>query len=172
MLRRHRDLEIIKAERCLQKGDIGRTHSWTDAQRCIHYQTKATHASPEMHNNKTSLLTVNIDFGDYIMVRTSANPSPRSKVIWRGLVKVVESISSLMFTVEKILTHQHHVVHAQLAIPYPVISLAEQTLNELKEQAVRYDASYHLVQDSRSVRKRTLEYERLECWLGFEEAKD
>lgn len=125
------------------------------------------------HNAKTNVLPINIDIGDYVMVPTHTKPSHKLQAMWRGPMKVVKSKSNLEFTIENIVSHQHHVVHAQRTISYPSTGFGEQALNELKEQAVHYDSSYHLVDDIRGMNKQEKrEYEMLVCWLGFEEGKE
>lgn len=81
--------------------------------------------------------------------------------MWRFPMKVFESRSNLVSTVGDIVTHQHHMLHAQRMIPYPVTSLCDQASNALMEQVMDYDARYHLFQDIWRVCKPKQEYEIL-----------
>lgn len=103
------------------------------------------YTSPETHIARTSVLPINIDICDYVMVRAHTKPSQYLQAMWPGPTKEVDTKSDSLFTVEYISIHQHHVVHAQSMIVYAMTSFGRKASYELKQQAMHFDARYHLV---------------------------
>lgn len=106
------------------------------------------------------------------MIRAHSKSYHELQLLWRGPLKVIDSKSSLVFTVEDITTQQHLVVHAQSIIPYTAARFGEQALRELKGQGVYYDSNYRLVDAIKGVPKSRNEYEMLLSWAGFKKRED
>lgn len=90
------------------------------------------------------------------------------QAIWRGPMRVVEVKSDLGYTVEGLIHIKWQTMHAQRMMLYPAGKRTQEASPKVKEQAVHYDSTYHLVDSLTGVRKHKGGYEvRVEC-TGFE----
>lgn len=87
-------------------------------------------------------------------------------------MKVISSRSKLVFMAANISTHDQIAVHRKRMAPHSILHVETKAFNELEQQAVHYDANYHLMNNIRNVRKRRREYELLVSWIGFKERDD
>lgn len=126
----------------------------------------------QKHNAKTKVLPLNINIGDFVMVRVNAKRGHKLQTKWKGPMQVTETKSHLLFVVEDINRQYKMIAHAQRLIPYPVTSKQIQASKELQQQAIYYETMTHIVKEIRGVRERDGEYEVLVEWLGCERSDD
>lgn len=106
-----------------------------------------------IHNAKKDVLPINVEVGDYVMIRTSAERSHMLQAQWRGPMKIRNAKSHLVFEVENINDGSKFVVHEQRLLLYTATQRGEQASIELKQQSKHYDTKYHLVETLRGLRK-------------------
>lgn len=173
-MRTYRDMETLNAARCQSILNINDVHQALEVMHKEVFkrnQTRRTRAQL-IHNAKTNVLPLNIDIGDYVMVRVSVKGNHKLQSKWKGPMRVIEARSDLVFVLEDINDARTLTAHAQRLVPYPITTRTKQALLELKQQAADYDTTYHLVDVIKGVRKRGREFEVLVKWLGFDADQD
>lgn len=118
------------------------------------------------------LLLLNIDVGEYLMVRTPAKPKHELQSKWHGPMLPRQSKSNLVFVVEERVDARRLIVHAQSMLPYPGTKSTKQTYKDLKHQALHFDAGYHLVDEIVWIQKREGKIEVLIKLSGLDEDVD
>lgn len=124
----YKDDNGIDDEWCRRATDIGRAHEVLRQmykEVCNNNNQRRSRAQ-QVHNDRTNVLPISIEIGDYVMIHTHAKRNHKLKSLWRGPMKVVDSKSSLSFAVEDITTRQCVTVHAQRMVSYPATRIGEQ----------------------------------------------
>lgn len=73
---------------------------------------------------------------------------------------------------EDIIHAQQLPVHAQCMLPYSITKSTKKASEELKHQALDFDAGYHLVDETVEIRKRKGKFEVLMNCSGLDEDVD
>lgn len=155
-LKRFYYLKILSEERCKKLINVG---IMQEALEKVHQdahsrsERRSTRARL-VHNAKTNILPLNIEVGDYVLIRTHAMRNHKLQAKWRRPMKIFEANSSLAFIVESIVDKSRMNVDAQHILPYPISTGGEQASAELKKQAGNYDTPYHLVENVCGIRKK------------------
>lgn len=98
-----------------------------------HSHTRWTQAQ-KTHNVKASVLPINVDIGNYVIILIHSKPHYTVQSLWRGPKKIEDSTLDLvLFVVEGIRNQRRQAVHAQQIIPYPVAHLSEHASQQLRE---------------------------------------
>lgn len=100
-----------------------------------------------MHSAKTNVLPLNIDIGDYVIVRMHYKMAYR--LLWkcRTAMRVKEAKSNLVYVVEYLTNAHQQTLHVQKMITYPVTNVWERATEELMHQAEHFDKTYHLIDE-------------------------
>lgn len=168
-LRKFRNIEAMNEEGMKDLVSITKLQEALTQRHKDAAQSKAirgTHAK-QLHNTKTNVLPVNIVVGDHVMVRAHASRTHKLQTKSRGLMIVKEAKSSLMFVVEDVVSGELHTIHAQRMMLYPVTQRGSHASEELRQKAVHYNATCHLIDEIIGVGKRKEGYELRIRWVGF-----
>lgn len=173
-LRKYMSVKALDEARTMQVINIDRFHQ---ALENIHKEVSDNNTANrsralKWHNAKTNVTPLNINIGDYVMIRTHAHRNHKLESKWRGPMLVVEAKSTLVFVVKDINNGSQQTVHAQRMIPYPISRNATMISEELKQQATYYDTNFHLVQEICDIRERRGEFQVLIRWAGLDEDED
>lgn len=74
-------------------------------------------------------------------------------------MRVIESKSNFVFTVQDITNAEQHKVHTRRTISYAVTQHDAQASDELLDQTAHFDDKYHLLESITGVRRRKETYE-------------
>lgn len=101
-----------------------------------------------IHIPKTSVLSLNIDVGDYVMLRTGKKCKQEIQSKWKGPMWVVQAKCDLVSDFEHVSDSSVLAAHARRIAPHPVSKNASQICLEAKEQVVHYDTRYLFVEST------------------------
>lgn len=83
-----------------------------------------------------------------------------------------EAKSKSFFVVKDLVNNPQPTMYAQRMVVYPVAKSCRDPFDEIKRQAIYYDATYHLVDEICGVRKQIGSFQVLVNWSGIEDDMD
>lgn len=81
----------------------------------------------KLHNAKTSMLQIEIEVRQYVIVRMQEKKEHRLPALWRGPMRVRKAKSHLVFEVEDINETRKILVHIRGMVPYPITQRSNPT---------------------------------------------
>lgn len=123
-------------------------------------------------NSTTNVLPLNISISYHVMTRTHAKCRHKFQYKWRGPMLVKEAKSSPVFVLKYFINAEQMTVHAHSMLIYHFNKTSPCASEELKQQAIHYDSTYHLVDEIHDIRKDKNEFQVLIRWSGLSEDLD
>ena len=116
-------------------------------------------------------VATNFDVGDYVLVARPLQAGNREKLqaVWKGPMRVINTLSPHVFEVEDLVSNSIHKVHSQRLRFYSDASL--EVTHELVTQ-IKHDGGLFEVERLKEHRFSQKRWELLVQWLGFESVDD
>lgn len=103
---------------------------------------------------RTSIVPVNMNIGDYVVIRPIKAGKDKLSSEWMGPMRVVGTMSAMVFVIESFLRAEKHTVLVQHLIHLVEHQLHVERFEELMEQAECLDTSQQVVRELHKVLKK------------------
>lgn len=146
-MRKNKDMKTIIEARTAK---IIRIHKYHESLTNLYNEVEGssmadqTHAL-KRHTTKTNVIQLNITVRDYVVTNTHKHRNHKLKFKCHGPMSLKQAKSSLVFIVVDLMNANQQTLHAQRTVSYPIRKAATRISDELKQQAIHYDTTAHLV---------------------------